>query len=100
MQHFSTVCILGFVSFWFCIVSLFAAFCCLQLFFVECVLRVFGSASFMYLQRLAVTVHLPIQCDNFCPDTFQCDDVQCDNFCPNTFPYDDFQCENFCPDTF
>ena len=116
------------MSFWFCIVSLFAAFCCLQHFVVACVLRVVGSAWFMlpYLHRLAVAARLPlpatvlrdlcmklifpntVQCDDFCADSVQCDDfctdtVQCDDFCTDTVQCDDFcahsvQCDDFCTD--
>ena len=45
MQHFVVACVLGFVSFWFCTVSLFAAFCCCMCFvcFWFCIVYVFAA---------------------------------------------------------
>ena len=41
----------------FCV---FASFLCLQHLVVACVFGVFGSASFMYMKRLAVAARLPL----------------------------------------
>ena len=73
MQRFSFACVLCvciisvFAAFSFCmffsllhVFCVFASFLCLQHLVVACVFGVFGSASFMYMQRLAVAARDPV----------------------------------------